>query len=1447
MPDQPKIPLPDWVPPEYEKQFRDFGYNSQAELAQIGEAERPVLLNLMAKQKKRENWVSSKQDLDAGKGHVPKEQIDHYFDRDVKEGEKGHGWGPDWKVAILRHPNTDLTPEVLNEIANKKDHTLFVRAAAWMHPKANGPLPDDLRLGDFNGTHGKRIGAVSDERLSELINHDAKKVKETHLALGGYPHLPARTSYDTTAFARYLLEDNNSRYGGPKPITTETHPQTIDALVNHPQSDVRAMVAHNIKLDDKHVNALLAGAQPTLNGHPVTDEHKEHLNRDLNNNPTGDEGTDSIIAGLQNDFYKENVNKEPILRALSYNNNLTTPQVDSLAKIATRVNEIGRATGAYDHKILQKVASHPNVSPDAQFNLLSNPYDFIDKVQQDYEINRDKRTGRYNNGAEPEPGMIHPEVFNKHFPAMMDHFKKMYESSNSWEGNNQINSMMEHPHISPENIKWTYEQSKKDLAEKGKTALAWPTLLNHPQTSEEIKRDMWHQLWNPSPKEQERLFHGATEGGKPIILGDRARRMGISMLEGGKIPNDLATDIIKRTDITTADLPNLGPEQHRIILDKAKAEQYSNGAHNDNQEALESVARHTTDPNLIREAHQRLKEWDWDPNDASRAYHESNLANIRDLQHLYEPFKINPNTPSDVITKIHDDFPDANLMGHPNFPQERIEHFANLPEHDENGNVTANHKWNREHAIDILKDVDPDKYSYKISGPGESHIATGTHAKGSEFGRVQSKPGLAKLRIFRDKILENNPSKGELSPKDLGQGPFGGNWKPVQEKNGNISAKKIQELIDSHPSMDYNFSHEPWAGAQRHSEHDQRVFKLNVTSDHIKKMKQAGVYNAFKKLSTYSQDSGHPSDSGHTLGWVRYEHHQDPATKAKEQHVKDKALVDKLHEGEKDPDEAVTDSIGAMAAAKEHDTVNGKPEHIHVDEIQSDMGPNLIAKLRENPERARSMGVDPDHIEKVHKIVFGDHHPSEVLMEAFRQHHRDQGRHNIPIHVLDAKTKAPISGQDTSDPKKPLPAHMQFTYSQMPKKMGFQPNKYGASAQQDSPQVKPTPGSIWTDKIRKFEEELINKAISDIRVGKETHLYNASQQTKLPRQMGFGRRNIFDYNHLLTPEHKKAGYQLYVDHAPDAKIEARVYHKGDWKGSVEGKINPYSGEQLRIDTAHLSHEHRGKGLGTAMYEAVLGHARNKAGITSVRGTSHSTMAHAVHNKLAAKHGLAYKALPNYMEGSYQHWPDQESWEAQESGPNDDKWGGYEYMIKKESDHQPFRAAGFKNKESGQVIETGSIHDVGILPEEYDPAKWLDGFIDHSGQFHDREQAKKLLTLSIKKHHAEWCEMYKNEDGILAMLEQDDPQERILALKSAGVAGHHILIGINDIDPNVRAFAATHSMINGPLLMECLRQAKDPEIVKLLLGHESCDDSHMNYALETQDWGANGGEIEDDLA
>ncbi len=93
---------------------------------------------------------------------------------------------------------------------------------------------------------------------------------------------------------------------------------------------------------------------------------------------------------------------------------------------------------------------------------------------------------------------------------------------------------------------------------------------------------------------------------------------------------------------------------------------------------------------------------------------------------------------------------------------------------------------------------------------------------------------------------------GEVRPKDLPPG----DWSLGRLANGNISAKKLQEAIDAAPASEYNTSlGEKWTGAQRHSSSPSNVFQLNLTDDHVKKMREAGVLGTFLAMQSASHQS----------------------------------------------------------------------------------------------------------------------------------------------------------------------------------------------------------------------------------------------------------------------------------------------------------------------------------------------------------------------------------------------------------------------------------------------------------------------------------------------------------------------------------------------------------------------------------------------------------------
>jgi len=171
---------------------------------------------------------------------------------------------------------------------------------------------------------------------------------------------------------------------------------------------------------------------------------------------------------------------------------------------------------------------------------------------------------------------------------------------------------------------------------------------------------------------------------------------------------------------------------------------------------------------------------------------------------------------------------------------------------------------------------------------------------------------------------------------------------------------------------------------------------------------------------------------------------------------------------------------------------------------------------------------------------------------------------------------------------------------------------------------------------RADELELRKMAFRDVPIGNPARAYRG--------------QSTFDYSHVLTPEHRQAGYSLRVRVHPDSTMVAQAMRRGQRVGSVAaGPVSPDS-QTLTILGSEVWKPHRGAGLGRAMYEAVLAHAKNAGGYTQVAGSRHSTSAHGVHRSLKAKHGT------DYISPSYSSAP---------SSDYDAHYGSYKYALKSE--------------------------------------------------------------------------------------------------------------------------------------------------------------------------------------
>lgn len=102
---------------------------------------------------------------------------------------------------------------------------------------------------------------------------------------------------------------------------------------------------------------------------------------------------------------------------------------------------------------------------------------------------------------------------------------------------------------------------------------------------------------------------------------------------------------------------------------------------------------------------------------------------------------------------------------------------------------------------------------------------------------------------------------------------------------------------------------------------------------------------------------------------------------------------------------------------------------------------------------------------------------------------------------------------------------------------------------------------------------------------------------------------VHNYDHVLSPEHKQAGYQIHVHHTPKlGAMQASLTHRDPVLGLTEvGHIKAsHDGQNITVADADMHPDHMGKGLGSAMYEAVMAHGFH-SGARQVVGDVHDAL------------------------------------------------------------------------------------------------------------------------------------------------------------------------------------------------------------------------------------------------
>jgi 8-oxo-dGTP pyrophosphatase MutT (NUDIX family) len=204
----------------------------------------------------------------------------------------------------------------------------------------------------------------------------------------------------------------------------------------------------------------------------------------------------------------------------------------------------------------------------------------------------------------------------------------------------------------------------------------------------------------------------------------------------------------------------------------------------------------------------------------------------------------------------------------------------------------------------------------------------------------------------------------------------------------------------------------------------------------------------------------------------------------------------------------------------------------------------------------------------------------------------------------------------------------------------------------------------WDDFEKEYNEHMAAQKAADAPMQKMSLAdIKSGRKLKSPRHALNEKR--YDYNHLLSPEQRTAGYKLQVHENGGTGVRAVLYHPSE--ASAHNRLGPGEAgtvgatvgnrNNIYLNYAYVLEHHRG-GKGVPMYEALMAHAKNHMGIVSVDGDEHSSMAAAVHQKLAQKHGLDYKPVLNDPE-----------YAGKSPGPHDDRYAGYSYMLKSEGNLQ----------------------------------------------------------------------------------------------------------------------------------------------------------------------------------
>lgn len=95
-------------------------------------------------------------------------------------------------------------------------------------------------------------------------------------------------------------------------------------------------------------------------------------------------------------------------------------------------------------------------------------------------------------------------------------------------------------------------------------------------------------------------------------------------------------------------------------------------------------------------------------------------------------------------------------------------------------------------------------------------------------------------------------------------------WNPLRDpkRGGKVTAESVRNYIDQMKPVTFHALESEWNGAQRHNDDPSSVVVFGISDDHVRKMKEAGVFQSFLKVGRNLPQT-HPNHPL-AIGWARY-------------------------------------------------------------------------------------------------------------------------------------------------------------------------------------------------------------------------------------------------------------------------------------------------------------------------------------------------------------------------------------------------------------------------------------------------------------------------------------------------------------------------------------------------------------------------------------------------